>query len=130
MLTIGNLSARTGVKIETIRYFEGIGLMPEAERKSSGHRVYDDTQLRRLTFISRCRELGFSQNDIRSLLGVEDDMPSCEDILAITTHHRKTIRHKISNLRKLEQRLAEISSKCRANQTSHCPIIESLSETS
>lgn len=128
MLTIGNLSAKTGVKVETIRYFESIGLMPQPERKPSGHRVYDEEQLRRLTFISRCRELGFSQNDIRSLLGVEDDRPSCEDILAITNHHRKTIKAKISDLRKLERRLAEISSMCASNQTPDCPIIESLTE--
>jgi MerR family mercuric resistance operon transcriptional regulator len=128
MLTIGNLSAKTGVKIETIRYFERIGLMPEPERKSSGHRVYDDAQLRRLTFISRCRELGFSQSDIRSLLGVEDDTPSCEDILAITTHHRKAIKDKISDLKKLERRLAEISSACQHNENPECPIVESLSQ--
>lgn len=128
MLTIGNLSAKTGVKIETIRYFEGIGLMPEPERKSSGHRVYDDAQLRRLTFISRCRELGFSQSDIRSLLGVEDNTPSCENILAITTHHRKSIKDKISDLKKLERRLAEISSACQHNENPECPIVESLSQ--
>ena len=110
MLTIGDLSAKTGVKIETIRYFERIGLMPKAERKSSGHRVYDETQLRRLTFIGRCRELGFSQDDIRSLLGVEDNTPSCDHILLITTHHRTAIKAKISDLRKLERRLSEISS--------------------
>lgn len=128
MLTIGGLSAKTGVKIETIRYFERIGLMPKAERKSSGHRVYDETQLRRLTFIGRCRELGFSQDDIRSLLGVEDNTPSCDHILLITTHHRTAIKAKISDLRKLERRLSEISSTCLSNDTPDCPIIESLSE--
>ena len=128
MLTIGGLSAKTGVKIETIRYFERIALMPKAERKSSGHRVYDDKQLLRLTFISRCRELGFSQDDIRSLLGVEDNTPSCDEILSITTHHRKAIKAKISDLRKLERRLSEISSTCLSNDTPDCPLIESLSE--
>ena len=127
MLTIGDLSAKTGVKIETIRYFERIALMPKAERKSSGHRVYDDTQLRRLTFISRCRELGFSQDDIRSLLGVEDNTPSCDEILTITKQHRTAIKAKISDLRKLERRLSEISSTCLNNDTPECPIIESLS---
>lgn len=128
MLTIGDLSKKTGVKIETIRYFERINLMPKAERKSSGHRVYNEAQLRRLTFISRCRVLGFSQDDIRSLLGVEDRVPSCEEILSIATHHRKVIKEKISDLRKLELRLAEISSSCRVNDNPECPIIESLSE--
>ncbi len=128
MVSIGDLSSKTGVKIETIRYFERIGLMPIAERKSSGHRVYDETSLRRLTFIGRCRELGFSQADIRSLLGVEDNTPSCDEILSITTHHRTSIKAKISDLRKLERRLSEISSTCLSNDTPVCPIIESLSE--
>jgi len=128
MLTIGYLSAKTGVKVETIRYFERIALMPKAERKASGHRVYDKTQLRRLTFISRCRELGFSQNDIRSLLGVEDNPPTCDEILSITTHHRAAIKSKISDLRKLEHRLSEISSSCMSGNSLECPIIVSLSE--
>ncbi|WP_189498555.1 MerR family transcriptional regulator [Algimonas arctica] len=130
MFTIGDLSAKTGVKIETVRYFENIGLMPEPERKPSGHRIYDTSQLRRLTFISRCRDLGFSQDDIRSLLGVEDNTPSCDEILLVTTHHRKAIKAKISDLRKLERRLADISSMCMSNDTPDCPIIESLSEIS
>lgn len=130
MLTIGDLSRKTGVKVETIRYFERIDLMPKAERKTSGHRVYDEPSLRRLMFINRCRVLGFSQNDIRSLLGVEDNTPNCEEILSITTHHRKTIKAKIADLRRLEQRLAEISSYCHGNTTPDCPIITSLSQPS
>ena len=72
--------------------------------------------------------LGFSQDDIRSLLGVEDNTPSCDEILSITTHHRKAIKAKISDLRKLERRLSEISSTCLSNDTPDCPLIESLSE--
>ncbi|WP_026148068.1 MerR family transcriptional regulator [Robiginitomaculum antarcticum] len=128
MIKIGELSAKTGVKIETIRYFETIGLMPEAQRKSSGHRVYDEAQLRRLIFISRCRVLGFSQADIRSLLGIDDHSPSCDEVLAITSHHRKTIKSKIADLRKLERQLETISSACLTNDTLDCPIIESLSQ--
>jgi len=127
MRTIGDVSARTGVKVETIRYFERIGLMPVAERTSSGHRVYDEAQLRRLTFISRCRALGFSQDDIRSLLGVEDNTPSCDEVFAKTTLHRKAIREKISDLRKLERRLAEISATCTTGRTTSCPIVDALS---
>lgn len=127
MRTIGDVSARTGVKVETIRYFERIGLMPVAGRTPSGHRLYDDAQLRRLTFISRCRALGFSQNDIRSLLGVEDNTPSCEEVFTKTTLHRKAIREKISDLRKLERRLAEISATCKTGENTRCPIVDALS---
>ena len=129
MFTIGQLSAKTNVKIETIRYFETIDLMPPPQRKPSGHRVYDNSQLQRLTFINRCRELGFSQEDIRSLLGVEDNPPTCDEVEAITARHRTKIRTKITDLRKLEQRLTEISSSCANNDTRSCPIIESLSGT-
>lgn len=68
-LTRGGLSKRTGCNIETIRYYEKIGLMPDPPRSSGGHRLYDDNHLRRLSFIRRARELGFGVEDLREPSG-------------------------------------------------------------
>ena len=126
-ITIGRLSAAVGVKIETIRYYEKIGLMPQPPRSRGGHRLYDSDQLRRLTFIRRARELGFALDDIRSLLGLEDDTPTCSEVNAITVNHLASVREKISSLRKLERTLSKIARECSLDDTPDCPIIEALS---
>lgn len=66
--TVGQLSRRTGVNIETIRYFEKVGLIASPPRTEGGHRVYDDDHLRALSFIRRARELGFTPNEVRGIL--------------------------------------------------------------
>ena len=102
-VTIGKLSNHTGVNIETIRYYEKIGLMPKPPRKEGGHRIYDDTLTNRLRFIRRGRELGFSLEDIRMMIGLEDGEPSCEQVHAMTQLHLDNIRQKIVDLKKLEK---------------------------
>ncbi len=126
-ITIGRLSARTGVKIETIRYYEKIALMPEPPRSQGGHRLYDPAHADRLAFIRRSRELGFSLADIRTLLGLEDQPPSCAQVHAITVHHRGEIRKKIADLTRLEQTLTEIAETCDQSNIQGCPIIKALS---
>lgn len=125
-VSIGALSKRTGVKIETIRYYEKIGLMPPAPRKESGHRYYTQALAMRLRFIRRGRELGFSLEDIRALLGLEDGRPSCSDVYAVTTAHIKTIKDKISDLRKLEKTLSAVAQNCDQNKTPDCAIMKTL----
>ncbi len=125
--TIGRLSDLTGVKIETIRYYEKIGLLPDPGRTAGGHRVYGADQARRLTFIRRCRELGFSLCDIRNLLGLEDDAPNCDEVHEMTLRHREAIRAKICDLQHLSRRLEEIASQCGKGNKADCPIIDSLS---
>lgn len=126
MLTIGKLSEQTSVKIETIRYYEKIGMMPDPPRKASGHRTYTRELVDRLRFIRRGRELGFSLNDIRGLLGVEDNSPTCAEVHELTKTHLDTIRSKITDLRKLEKTLTLIADKCERGQTPDCPIIDAL----
>ena len=127
-ITIGRLSTAAGVNIETIRYYEKIGLMPPPPRSDGGHRLYGEDHLRRLTFIRRARELGFPLDDIRSLLGLEDQVPTCAEVNAITVSHLTTVKAKISALRKLERTLSKISSACTRDQTPDCPIIDALSQ--
>ena len=82
---IGSLSRRTGVHIETVRYYEREGLLPEPPRTPGGHRVYDEVHVRRLNFIRRGRELGFTLGEIRQLLALVDENDfTCDEIKEIT----------------------------------------------
>lgn len=125
--TIGRLSTQTGVNVETIRYYEKIGLLPAPPRTAGGHRIYGRSEARRLHFIRRARELGFSVSDIRSLLGLEDRPPSCAEVHALTMRHLGNVRAKIADLVELERTLSKTAAACRRNARPKCPIIETLS---
>ncbi|PHS36175.1 MAG: transcriptional regulator [Robiginitomaculum sp.] len=122
----GQLARLAGCNIETVRYYENIGLMLEPARTSSGHRIYAHKDQTRLKFILRSRELGFSLNDIRSLLGIEDCEPSCEQVYALTQRHLGKLRTKITDLQKLETTLANMAKNCADGQTPNCPVIDAL----
>jgi len=125
--TIGQLSQRTGVNIETIRYYERVDVMPAPPRTEGGHRLYDQDHLRRLTFVRRSRELGFSLDEVRHLLGLVDgDNYTCGEVKGLTIQHRKIVREKIADLRKLDKTLAEISAGCDGGSVPECPIIDTL----
>lgn len=126
-LPIGALSAATGVNIETIRYYEKIGLIPAPPRTEGRQRVYDVSHLRRLTFIRRGRELGFSLDQVRELLGlVRGRDLTCANIKAMTDAHVADIRRKVRDLKKLERVLAELAAKCTSVDVPDCPILEAL----
>ncbi len=126
-LPIGAVSRRTGVKIETIRYYERSGLMPSPPRSEGGHRLYGQDHLRRLAFIRRSRELGFSIEEIRTLLALVDGGDySCAEVKAVSDRHLVDVRQKIADLRRLERTLEEISSQCDGGATPECPIIDAL----
>lgn len=124
---IGSLSRTTGCHIETIRYYEKIGLMPAPGRSAGGHRAYDDAHAKRLSFIVRCRRLGFTTNEIRRLLSLADaEDPHCAEVQAVTEVHLAEVREKIADLRKLERRLARMVKSCGATQKPGCPVIDEL----
>ena len=125
---IGALSKRTGVNIETIRYYEKIGLLPPPLRSEGGHRVYSGEQMKRLFFIRRSRELGFTLEDIRSLLGLAEGGNACGEIRDAALAHLANIRRKIADLRRMERTLAETTAQCEGGTSTHCPIVEALSE--
>lgn len=130
-MSIGDLSMRTGVNIETIRYYEKVGLLPAPWRTGGNHRVYHPEHLARLTFVRRCRELGFGIDGIRSLLGlVEGGQSSCSDVQAVTLEHLQEVRGKIADLQRLEQTLSEAASRCRGGSIPECPIVEALYQPS
>ena len=126
-LSRGLLAKKTGVNIETIRYYENIALMPNPPRTAAGHRTYDQVLLKRLTFIRRCRELGFTIEELRNLLGLVDGGDySCAEVLQNTEAHIDRIRGKIKDLKKMESTLKAISDKCSGEDVPDCPIIEAL----
>ena len=118
--TRGILAAESGVKAETIRYYEKINLMPEPARTEGGHRLYEDAHLQRLRFIRRSRELGFTL--------VDGQQVSCEKVQHIADAHIKDVRAKIADLRKIERILRDMSSQCSGEDVPDCPIIELLQD--
>jgi MerR family mercuric resistance operon transcriptional regulator len=126
---IGILSAETGVNIETIRYYEKIGLMPAPPRTEGRQRVYDRAHLKRLNFIRRGRELGFSLDEIRELLGlVRGHDLTCAEVKAMTEEHITDIRRKVKDLRKLERVLKDLAARCSGNAVPDCPVLDALSD--
>ncbi|MHA1537005.1 MAG: MerR family transcriptional regulator [Alphaproteobacteria bacterium] len=125
--SIGELAKATGCKIETIRYYERIGVMPLAPRSEGGHRIYDQVQMKRLNFVCRSRALGFSLKQVRDLLSLADGgKDSCAEIKALTLEHLTKVRRKIADLQRMETVLAETAAKCVGNDLPDCPIAEVL----
>ena len=128
-LSIGALSKSTGVNIETIRYYEKIGLMPAPGRTAGGFRAYREDHVKRLTFIRRGRELGFSPADVRGLLQLVDGHAyTCAQMRALTLQHLAKTRRKIADLRRLERVMSETAAKCTGRRIPDCPIIDALFE--
>jgi len=129
-LSIGVLSSQTGVNIETIRYYERIGVMPAPERTAGGFRTYRDDHLKRLNFIRRGRELGFSLAKLRGLLRLVDGhVYTCAQVRALTLEHLAETRCKITDLRRLARVMSDMAAKCTGRRVPDCPIIDALSET-
>lgn len=121
------MSTQSGVNIETVRYYEKIGLLPEPPRTAAGHRVYLDDHLKRLTFIRRGRELGFTLVEIRNLLGLVDGGYTCGKVKDAAQTHLDDIRRKIADLRRMERALDKTVARCEGGAAPECPIVEVLS---
>jgi len=128
-LTIGKLAGETGVKVVTIRYYEQIGLMPVARRTDGNYRIYSSDHLRRLHFIRRCRDLGFTLDQIRDLLRLSSvKTQACTEVDRIADQHRHTIEKKLADLTRLANELRRLSACCRGKGIiADCRIIEALS---
>lgn len=126
-LTIGRLAAAAGVNLETVRYYERIDLMPPPARTASGHRAYDAAHIRRLAFIRRARELGFSIEEIRALLALaEPTRASCAEVREIARVHLDDVRTKLADLTKLERILGETIGRCSGDPAPPCPVLDML----
>ena len=128
-MQIGLLSKKTGCNIETIRYYEKRGLLPNPPRTAGGYRLYNSDHLKRLTFVMRGRGLGFSMPEIEKLLSLVDEHQlTCHDMHQQTMAHVENIQSKIADLKRLERVLTEIASKCSDGTVPECPIIDALYE--
>ncbi len=130
-LSIGAVAKRTGCTVPTIRYYEDIGLLPPAARTEAGQRNYGDATLRRLTFIRRCRDFGFSIDQVRELVGLVDQPERpCTEVRDIAAIHLAQVRRKLNELRELEASLdgfvCSCDSACAGGAAVDCTILEDL----
>jgi len=128
-LPIGELSRRTGCNIETIRYYERIGLLPSPARRGR-YRSYEPGDVARLGFVRRSRELGFTIEEIRALLGLAaGGHASCAEARHLAAAHLGDVRSRIADLRRMERVLAAAVRACDAGDSAGCPLIDTLSGT-
>jgi len=126
-IAIGELSRRTGCNIETIRYYERIELLPKAGRTRTGYRVYGAADVRRLSFIRRARELGFTLSEVRALLRLAGPTPdSCAQVRKLAAKHLTDVRAKLADLRAMERALVKAVRDCGLGRKSGCPLIDTL----
>lgn len=126
-ISIGELSRQTGCNIETIRFYERIGLLPKA-RRSGRFRSYEPEDVARLGFARRARELGFTLDQVRALLGLaQGGGAACEAARDLAALHLKEVRKRVADLRRMERVLAGAIRACASGKPSGCPLIESLS---
>ena len=127
-LSIGDLSRATETKVVTIRYYEKVGLLPAPPRSDGNYRIYSPEHRDRLSFIRRCRDLGFNLEQVRALLAlsVQADR-DCARVDRIARDHLVTVERKIADLRRLAAELTRIGESCRGGRIADCRIIEALS---
>ena len=129
-IAIGQLSRRTGCNIETIRYYERIGLLPRPRREQGGRfRRYDADDIARLRFIRRARQLGFTLDEVRGLLRLAsaDGETARAEARSVAAAHVADIQARIADLRAMEAVLTDAICECEAGRQTRCPLIEVLS---
>ena len=130
-MKIGELSRATGTNIETIRYYERIGLLPAPDRTAANYRSYTGAHRSRLSFVRHSRELGFTIEEIRSLLDLSDDPArDCGEADRIATAHLEQVEAKIAQLTLLREELTRIVGRCRGGIAADCRVIEALGDHS
>lgn len=128
-MKIGELAKRTGADVETIRYYEREGLLPQTERTESGYRIYGQSHLERLSFIRHCRSLEMPLSEIRTLLDFsEDGNPrSCDSVNSIVDLQIARVRARLESLAALEMQLRRLRRQCLAGEKAKpCRILKSL----
>lgn len=129
MFTIGQLARRTGAKVQTIRYYEEIGILPEPPRSVGNQRLYDEHAADRLTFIRHARELGFSLEAVRDLLSLADSPgQSCQAADAIARRQLEAVEARMARLRSLKMELERMIEQCQGGKIADCRVIEVLSD--
>lgn len=131
MLTIGTMANKTGTKVQTIRYYEQIGLLPEPERSEGGQRRYTSADHDRLAFIRHARQLGFSLGAIRELLDLSDQPDkACGEADEIAQRQLKQVEKRIARLKALRTELKRMVRECSGGHTADCRVLEVLRDHS
>jgi MerR family mercuric resistance operon transcriptional regulator len=126
-LPIGVLAKRTGLTVEGVRFYEKAGILPATARTAGRHRLYSLQDLKRLSFIRRARDLGFTLDEVWALLRLADERErSCSEVRDIAANHLAKVRAKIEDLRRMEAVLAGMIARCAEGSTPECPLIEVL----
>lgn len=126
-MNIGQASSQSGVSAKMIRYYESIGLMPEAGRSQAGYRVYSDRDVHLLRFVRRARDLGFALDDIRILLGLwQDDARPSAAVKEIALKHIDELTRKIAELQAMKRSLRHLAEACHGDDRPDCPILDDL----
>lgn len=126
---VGEIAKKSGVNVETLRYYEQIKIMPKPKRKESRYRIYNENDFKRLLFIKRAKELGFTLKEIKELLELKIESTStCGDIKHLAEHKLKDIEERIKDLNMIKKSLVKLIKQCISEQVSsdECPIIESI----
>lgn len=124
------LALLTGCNIETVRYYEQIGLMPPPRRSEGGHRLYGQDLVKRLNFVRRSRDLGFTLEEVRGLLDLVDGGKyTCAQVEELALEHVRDIQRKIADLKRLKNVLETMASRCSGDKVPACPIIDALFDT-
>ena len=127
-MSVSALAERVGVRPDTVRYYERIGLLPVPARTSGNYRAYGPDHLNRLSFVRRARDLGFTIEQVSELLGLADDRErSCEAVDAIAHEHLRQVERKIADLVALRRELDGLIGQCRRGTVAECRILEALS---
>lgn len=122
-----DLSRITGCNLETIRYYEDIGVMPQPPRLANGYRAYDSVHILRLNFIMRARDLGFSLDEVRDLLVLVDGgKKTCAEVEVLATGHLEKVRARIVDLNRIEKVLSKTVAQCSGDRVPECAVIDAL----
>lgn len=126
-LAIGDLARATATTVETIRYYERVGILPAPARTAGGQRAYAPTHLRRLGFIRRARSLGFMLDQVRALLDLAGHPDrECTDVEAVAREHLAEVDRKLTDLAGLRRALTDLVDRCGQGTVAECGIIEAL----
>ena len=130
-LPIGTLAKRSGLTVEGVRFYEKAGILRAATRTAGKHRLYSRADLKRLSFIRRARELGFSLDEVRALLHLADNATSrtCAEAHRLATAHLDDVRAKVADLKKMEKALRGVVASCAEGTLPECPLIETLADS-
>lgn len=127
-MNIGDVARRSGLPTKTIRYYEDIGLI-RPNRTENGYRAFSDSDLHKLTFLARARELGFSIEDCRALLAMyEDETRASADVKRLAEEHLTRIDEKLAQLQSMRRTLSDLVHACRGDNRPDCPILRDLAE--